>query len=100
MVVGGDTPLPAEDKPVWTSYPSTPAVLMEIGGQEEVQPAAEIGTGVKPKAPSRKPKKAGKSGTAMEKGKILGKPPRPQPGPQCSLTPAALARCSYNVHGV
>ena len=88
MVVGGDVPLPAEDKPIGTSDPSTPAVPMEIGGQEEAQPAAEIGTSVKPKAPSRKPKKAGKSGTAMEKGKILGKPPRPRPGPSAaSLLP-------------
>ena len=88
MVVGGDALLPAEDKPVGTSDPSTPVVPMEIGGQEEAQPAAEIGTGVKPKAPSRKPKKAGKSGTAMEKGKILGKPPRPWPGPSAaSLLP-------------
>ena len=52
MVVGGDAPLPVEDKPIGTSDPSTPVVPMEIGSQEEAQPAAEIGTGVKPKAPS------------------------------------------------
>ena len=52
MVVGGDEPLPAEDKPIGTSDPTTPAVLMEIGGQEQVQPVAEIGTSAKPKAPS------------------------------------------------
>ena len=88
MVVGGDAPLPAEDKPVGTSDPSTPVVPMEIGSQEEAQPAAEIGTSAKPKALSRKPKKAGKSSTAMEKGKILGKPPQPWPGPSAaSLLP-------------
>ena len=88
MVVGGDEPVPAEDKPVWTSDPATPAVPMEIGSQEQVQPVAETGTGGKPKAPSRKPKKADKAGTSMEKGKILGKPPRPQPGPSAaSLLP-------------
>ena len=75
MVVGGDEPLPAEDKPVGTSDPTTPTVLMEIGSQEQAQPVAEIGTGAKPKAPSRKPKRADKSGTSTEKGKILGKPP-------------------------
>ena len=48
---------------------------MEIGGQEQVQPVAETGTSVKPKALSRKPKKADKAGTSMEKGKILGKLP-------------------------
>ena len=52
MVVGGDEPVPAEDKPVGTSDPATPAVPMEIGSQEQVQPVAETGTGVKPKAPS------------------------------------------------
>ena len=50
MVVGGDEPLPAEDKPVRTSDPTTPTVPMEIGGQEQAQPVAEIGTGAKPKA--------------------------------------------------
>ena len=33
MVVGGDEPVPAEDKPAGTSDPVTPAVPMEIGGQ-------------------------------------------------------------------
>ena len=75
MVVGGDEPVPAEDKPVRTSDPATPAVPMEIGGQEQAQPVAETSTGVKPKAPSQKLKKADKAGTSMEKGKILGKPP-------------------------
>ena len=88
MVVGGDEPVPAEGKPARTSDPATPAVLMEIGGQEQAQPVAETGTGAKPKAPSWKPKKADKAGTSMEKGKILGKLPRPQPGPSvASLLP-------------
>ena len=88
MVVVGDEPVSAEDKPIGTSDPATPAVLMEIGGQEQAQPVAETGTGAKPKAPSRKPRKAGKSAPAMEKGKILGKPPRPRPGPSAaSLLP-------------
>ena len=52
MVVGGDEPVPAEDKPAGTSDPVTPVVPMEIGGQEQVQPVAETGTGAKPKAPS------------------------------------------------
>ena len=52
MVVGGDEPVSVEDKPVGTSDPATPAVLMEIGSQEHVQPVAEMGTGAKPKAPS------------------------------------------------
>ena len=82
MVVGGDEPLPAEDKPVGASDPATPAVPMEIGGQEQAQSVAEISAGVKPKALSRKQqKKAAKSGTSTEKGKILGKPLRPWPGP-------------------
>ena len=67
--------MPAEDKPIGTSDPATPVVPMEIGGQEQAQPVAETSTGAKPKAPSRKPKKADKAGTSMEKGKILGKPP-------------------------
>ena len=74
-VVVGDEPLPAEDKPVRTSYPATPVVPMEIGSQEQVPPVAETGAGAKPTAPSRKPRKAGKSAPAMETGKILGKPP-------------------------
>ena len=57
MVVGGDEPVPAEDKPIGTSDPTTPAMLMEIGSLERVQPVAETSTGAKPKAPSRKPKK-------------------------------------------
>ena len=49
---------------------------------------AESSAGAKPKAPSRKPRKAGKSAPAMEKGKILGKLPRPRPGPSmASLLP-------------
>ena len=88
MVVGGDKPLPVEDKLVGTSDPTTPAVLMEIGSQEQAQPVAEISTSAKPKALSRKPKRADKSGTSMEKGKILGKPPQPWPGPSAaSLLP-------------
>ena len=87
-VVGGDKPLPVEDKPGRASDPATPVVPMEIGSQEQVQPVAETRTGAKPKASSRKPRKAGKSAPAMEKGKILGKPPRPRPGPSAaSLLP-------------
>ena len=84
MVVGGDEPLPGEDKPIGTSDPTTPAVPMEIGSQEQAQPVAEISTAAKPKAPSRKPKRADKSGTSTEKGKILGKLPRPRPGPSAA----------------
>ena len=88
MVVRGDEPVPAEDKPVGTSDPATPAVPMEIGSLEQAQPVAETGTGAKPKALSQKPKKADKAGTSMEKEKILGKPPRPWPGPSAaSLLP-------------
>ena len=89
MVVGGDEPLPAEDKPIGTSDPATPAVPMEIGSQEQAQSVAEISAGAKPKAPSRKQqKKAAKSSTSTEKGKILGKLPQPQPGPsEASLLP-------------
>ena len=87
-VVGGEEPLLAEDKPIRASDPTTPVVPMEIGGQEQAQSAAEPGTGAKPKVLSRKPRKAGKSAPAMEKGKILGKPPRPRPGPSvASLLP-------------
>ena len=69
MVVGGDEPLPAEDKPVGASDPATPAVPMEIGSQKQAQSVAEISAGVKPKAPSQKQqKKAAKSSTSMEKG--------------------------------
>ena len=61
---------------------------MEIGGQEQAQPVAETGISAKPKAPSQTPRKVGKSAPAMEKGKILGKPPRPWPGPSAaSLLP-------------
>ena len=84
MVVVGDEPVSAEDKPIGTSDTATPVVPMEIGGQEQAQPVAETGTGAKPKAPSRKLRKAGKSAPAMEKGKILGKPPRLQPGPSAA----------------
>ena len=49
-VASGDEPV--EDKPVGASDPATPVVLMEIGGQEQVQPVAETGTSAKPKAPS------------------------------------------------
>ena len=83
-VVGGDEPLPVEDKPIGASDPATSVVPMEIGGQEQAQPVAETGTGAKPKALSRKPRKAGKSAPAMEKGKILGKSPRPRPGPSAA----------------
>ena len=87
-MVAGEKPLAAEDKPGGASDPATPVVPMEIGGQEQAQPVAETGTGAKPKAPSRKPRKAGKSAPAMEKGKILGKPPRPRHGPSAaSLLP-------------
>ena len=75
MVVGGDEPVPAEDKPAGTSDPATPAVLMEIGGQEQAKPVVETSTGAKPKAPSQKPRKAKTASTSLEKGKILGKPP-------------------------
>ena len=67
--------MPVEDKPIGTSDPATPVVPREIGGQEQAQPVAETGTSAKPKAPSQKPKKAAKSGTSTEKGKILGKLP-------------------------
>ena len=90
-VTGGDAPSPVEDKPVGASDPATPAVLIETGkdhDQEQAQPVAVTGIGAKPKAPSRKPRKAGKSAPAMEKGKILGKPPHPWPGPSAaSLLP-------------
>ena len=87
-VVGGKEPLPAVDKPGGASDPATPMVLMELGGQDQAEPVAETSVGAKPKAPSQKPRKAGKSAPAMEKGKILGKPPRPQPGPSAaSLLP-------------
>ena len=67
MVVGGDELVPAEDRPAWTSDPATPAVPMEIGGQEQVQPVAETGTGAKPKALSQKPRKAEKASTGRER---------------------------------
>ena len=87
-VLGGEEPLQAEDKSVGASDPATPVVLMEIGGQEQAPSAAEPGTGAKPKVPSRKPRKGGKSAPAMGKGKILGKPPRPRLGPSAaSLLP-------------
>ena len=89
--VGGDAPSPVEDKPIGASDPATVTVPIETGGQEQVQPVAETGIGAKPKAPSRKPRKVGKSAPAMEKGKILGKPPRPRPGPSAaSLLPPLL----------
>ena len=85
----GDKPA-GEDKPVGASG-DKPTVPIETGkdqDQEQVQPVADTGIGVKPKAPSRKPKKAGTSAPTMEKGKILGKPPRPWPGPSAaSLLP-------------
>ena len=43
-VVGGDKPLPVEDKPSGASDPATPVVPMEIGGQEQARPVAETGT--------------------------------------------------------
>ena len=86
--VGGDAPSPVEDKPVGASDPATVAVPIETGGPEQVQPVAETSIGAKPKAPSRKPRKAGKFAPAMEKGKILGKPPRLWPSPSvASLLP-------------
>ena len=88
MVVGGDEPVPVEDKPAGTSDPATPVVPMEIGSQEQAQPVVEAGTGAKPKVPSRKPRKAETASTSLEKGKILGKLPRPRPGPSAaSLLP-------------
>ena len=77
------TPKRKGDKPAWEDKPA---------GASGDKPAMSIGTdtgiGVKPKAPSRKPRKAGTSAPAMEKGKILGKPPRPRPGPSAaSLLP-------------
>ena len=84
MMLGGNEPVPVEDKPTGTSDSATPAVPMEIGSQEQAQPVAETGTGVKPKAPSQKPRKAEKASTSLEKGKILGKPPRPWPGPSAA----------------
>ena len=90
-VIGGDAPPPVEDKPVGASDPATPAVPIETGrdqDQKQAHPVADTGIGAKPKAPSRKPRKAGKSAPAMEKGKILGKPPHPRPGPSAaSLLP-------------
>ena len=38
MVVGGDEPVPVEDKPIGTIDPATPVVPMKIGGQEQAQP--------------------------------------------------------------
>ena len=90
-VIGGDVPSPVEDKPIGASDPATPMVPIETGkdqDQEQAQPVADTGIGAKPKAPSRKPRKAGTSAPAMEKGKILGKPPHPRPGPSAaSLLP-------------
>ena len=90
-VTGVDAPSPVKDKPVGASDSATPTVPIETGkdhDQEQAQPVAVTGIGAKPKAPSRKPRKAGKSAPAMEKGKILGKPPRPWPGPSvASLLP-------------
>ena len=93
-VVGGEEPLPVEDKPVGASDPATSVVLMEIGGQEQAPPVAETGIGAKLKAPSRKPRKAGNLllpwRREKSKGNLLA----------CGLTSAALARCSYDVYGV
>ena len=86
-VTGGHAPSPVEDKPVGASDPATPMVPIETGrhqDQKQAHPVADTGIGAKPKAPSRKPRKAGKLAPAMEKGKILGKPPRPRPGPSAA----------------
>ena len=91
MELGGDKPLPVGGKPIGVSDSATPAVPMETGDPEQVQPAAVIGTGARPKVPPQKPSRAAKSAKSSapsEKGKILGKPPRPRPGPSAaSLLP-------------
>ena len=87
-VTGGDAKSPMEDKPVRASDPATPTVPIETGKDHDKEQAHDTGIGAKPKAPSRKPRKAGKLAPAMEKGKILGKPPHPRPGPiAASLIP-------------
>ena len=90
-VSGGAAPSSVEDKPVRAIDPATSTTPIEISkghDPEQEHPSAVIGIGAKPKAPPRKPRKAGKSAPAMEKGRILGKPPRPRPGPSAaSLLP-------------
>ena len=91
MVSGGAAPSSVEDKPVRAIDPATSTTPIEISkghDPEQAHPSAVTGIGAKPKAPPRKPRKAGKSAPAMEKGRILGKPPRPRPGPSAaSLLP-------------
>ena len=90
-VPGGAAPSSVEDEPVRAIDPATSTTPIKIAkghDPEQVHPSAVTGIGAKPKAPSRKPRKAGKSAPAMEKGRILGKPPRPQPSPSvASLLP-------------
>ena len=90
-VTGGDAPSSVEDKPVRASDPATSMTPIEtVKGHdlEQAHPAAVTGIGAQPKAPSRKPRKAGTLAPAMEKGKILGIPPRPWPSPSAaSLLP-------------
>ena len=90
-VSGGAAPSSMEDKPVRAIDPATSTTPIEISkghDPEQAHPSAVTGIGAKPKAPPRKPRKAGKSAPAMEKGRILGKPPRPRPGPSAaSLLP-------------
>lgn len=57
--------------------PPIPDVLMEVGSSEQAKGSAETG-GAKPKVSSSKKKGASKS-SAEDKGKILGKSPRPRP---------------------
>ena len=88
---GGAAPSSVEDKPVRAIDSATSTTPIEISkghDPEQVHPSAVIGIGVKPKAPPQKPRKAGKSAPAMEKGRILGKPPRLRPSPSvASLLP-------------
>ena len=90
-VTGGAAPSSVEDEPVMAIDPATSTTPIEIAkghDPEQAHPSAVTGIGAKPKAPSRKPRKAGKSAPAMEKGRILGKLPRPRPGPSAaSLLP-------------
>ena len=90
-VTGGAVPSSVEDEPVRAIDPATSTTPIEIAkghDPEQAHPSAVTGIGAKPKAPSRKPRKAGKSAPAMEKGRILGKPPRSRPGPSvASLLP-------------
>ena len=51
---------------------------MEVGAEDPVKGSTGDSGGAKPKVPARKPKGAS-TASAEEKGKILGKPPRPHP---------------------